>query len=151
MPSPESCPAAIRPMLAADYEAATALLSRSGGVQLRDADSFEGIDRYLARNPGLSFVAEIDGDVAGCVFAGHDGRRGYLYHLAVSVAHRGQGVGRALVSRALSALAREGIAKIHIDVLQENEEGMRFWRAMGWSERRDIARMSVILSGGANC
>ncbi len=151
MPSPETCPAAIRPMLAADYEAAMALLRRSGGVQLRDVDSFEGIARYLARNPGLSFVAEIDGHFAGCVFAGHDGRRGYLYHLAVNAAHRGRGVGRALVNRALTGLAREGIAKIHIDVLQDNEEGLRFWRAMGWSERRDITRMSVILSGGAKC
>lgn len=146
----ETCPAAIRPMLAADYEAAIALLRRSGGVRLRDADSFEAIARYLARNPGLSFVAEVDGCIAGCVFAGHDGRRGYLYHLAVDAAHRGRGVGRALVNGALSALAREGIAKIHIDVLQDNEEGLRFWSAMGWSERNDIARMSVILSGSAN-
>jgi N-acetylglutamate synthase len=150
MPSPETCPATMRPMLAADYEAAMALLRRSCGVQLRDADSFEAIARYLARNPGLSFVAEIDGGVAGCVFGGHDGRRGYLYHLVVDAPHRGWGIGRALVSRAMSALASEGIAKIHIDVLQQNEEGMRFWRAVGLSERGDIARMSVILSGGAN-
>jgi ribosomal protein S18 acetylase RimI-like enzyme len=150
MSSQEISPAAIRPILPADYEAAMALLRRSGGVQLRDADSFEATARYLARNPGLSFIAEIDGDVAGCVFGGHDGRRGYLYHLAVDAAHRGRGIGRALVNRALSALTRERIAKIHIDVLQENEEGMRFWRAMGWRERPDIAKMSIILSGGAN-
>jgi N-acetylglutamate synthase len=151
MSSQEISPAAIRPMFAADYEAVMELLRRSGGVQLRDADSFEGIARYLARNPGLSFVAEIDGHVAGCVFAGHDGRRGYLYHLAVDAAYRGRGIGRALVDRALSALACEGIGKIHIDVLQGNEEGIRFWRAIGWSERSDIARMSIILSGGAKC
>jgi N-acetylglutamate synthase len=71
----------VRRMTLSDYAGVMDLLGRVEGICLRDADSREGIARYLERNPGLSFVAEAGGVVGACVFGGHDGRRGYLYHL----------------------------------------------------------------------
>lgn len=72
----------IRTMTPSDCAAVLALMQDTPGISLREADSREP-PSYLARNPGLSFVAEHEGRLIGCVMCGHDGRRGYLQHLLV--------------------------------------------------------------------
>ena len=65
----------IREMTIQDYDAVIALWQSVIGMGLSDSDSREGIGRYLARNPGMSFAAW-DGDLlVGAVLCGHDGRR----------------------------------------------------------------------------
>ena len=81
-----------RTMCLSDYPALIDLMARSPGVSVRDADSEAAIARFLDRNPGLSFVAERQGVLVGCLMGGHDGRRGYLHHLAVDIDCRRQGV-----------------------------------------------------------
>ena len=100
-----------RPMEAADYRAFLALMRETPGVVVRDADAPEHALRYLARNPGLSFVAIAGRQLVGGVMAGHDGRRGYLNHLLVHRQLRGQGIARALVEHAIAALDAAGISK----------------------------------------
>jgi ribosomal protein S18 acetylase RimI-like enzyme len=134
----------------ADYEAAVALWSAAEGVVLREADRPEGIERYLERNPGLSFVA-VDGErVVGTVLCGHDGRRGYLQHVVVAHAYGRQGIGRALVARALAALEAAGIRKCHLMVLPDNAAARAFWRSIGWVERSDVMLMSHVPADAAN-
>ena len=139
-----------RDMALVDYAGVLALMCRSPGVSLRDADSQAAIARFLERNPGLSAVAVCDGAVVGCLMAGHDGRRGYLHHLVVDAAVRRQGVGRTLVLRCLRALGKLGIHKIHVDVFRSNESGKAFWAAEGWLLRDDIDRFSIICGSGEN-
>jgi predicted N-acetyltransferase YhbS len=57
--------AEVRTMTIEDYDGVMALLRRTPGVSIREADSCEATARYLARNPGLSFVAEAEGRVVG--------------------------------------------------------------------------------------
>jgi hypothetical protein len=49
----------------------------------------------LHEHPELFFVACGDARVLGTVMAGYDGHRGWIYSLAVSPEHRGQGIARA--------------------------------------------------------
>jgi ribosomal protein S18 acetylase RimI-like enzyme len=121
-----------------DYEEAYALWSRTEGMGLSTADQRGPIERFLRRNPGLSTAARDDGLLVGTVMAGHDGRRGYLYHLAVDPAHRTRGVGRAVVARSLERLQAEGIERCLIFVFATNAAGQAYWRAVGWDERSDI-------------
>lgn len=126
----------IQTMTIADYEDALALWKGTEGLGLSAADTREAIIRYLARNPGMSFVArEEDGTLAGAVLCGHDGRRGYLHHLAVRSDCRGLGLGRALAERCLEALRAEGIDKCHLFVKRANVAGQSFWQRIGWTER----------------
>ena len=128
----------IRLMTLDDYDAVYALWLRCAGMGLNDVDdSREGIARYLRRNPDTCFVAE-DGGVVGVIMAGHDGRRGYVYHTAVDPARRGEGIGRALVHAALDALRREGISKVALVVFSRNEAGHAFWTKMGFTPRGDL-------------
>lgn len=132
----------ILPFTMADYEEVIALWRVSPGVGLSDVDSPAGIAAYLARNPGLSFVARQDGQLAGAVLCGNDGRRGYLHHLAVASQYRRQGIGEALVERCLSELKAQGYLKCHIFVYGGNMEGQAFWERVGWKLRTDLMIMS---------
>jgi N-acetylglutamate synthase len=140
----------IRTMTIDDYDEVIALMKRTPGVTFRDADSRENTASYLLRNPGLSFVAIVEGNVAGCIMSGHDGRRGYLQHLVVQLGHRRKGIANALVESCLTALDELGIKKSHIDVLNENETGISYWESQGWNLRTDIKRYSFVRSGGEN-
>ena len=132
-----------REMSASDYADAMRLWQATEGMGLSSADTPEGIARYLSRNPGMSYVAVTErGELAGAVLCGHDGRRGYLHHLAVREDFRRMGLARTLVDCCLERLRQEGIDKCHIFVYHTNEVGQAFWKAMGWEERKTLVIMS---------
>ena len=139
-----------REMTIADHAAVVDLMRRTPGVSMRDADSEEAVARFLDRNPGLSAVAEQAGQVVGCLMAGHDGRRGYLYHLAVDAGCRRCGIASALVKRCLDGLEWLGIHKMHIDVYRDNPLGNAFWSAAGWTRRDELHRFSIVRGAGDN-
>jgi N-acetylglutamate synthase len=119
------------------------LWKKSEGVALSDADSESNIRKYVERNPGMSFIAAEDRDlIIGAVLCGHDGRRGYIHHLAVKPAFRRRGVGRRLIEACLYSLRAAGITKCHIFLLNENEKGLEFWRRIGWTPRTDVRIVS---------
>ncbi|RAU44640.1 MULTISPECIES: GNAT family N-acetyltransferase [unclassified Pseudomonas] len=140
----------IRVMTLDDYDAVLALMRQTPGISIRDADSREATARYLQRNPGMSFVAETEAGLCGCVMCGHDGRRGYLQHLLVLPAFRRRGIADALVQRCLSALEALGIGKCHLDVLKDNDAAARYWLNRGWQLRQDIDRYSFTRPGNEN-
>lgn len=141
----------IRPMGEGEIWAALALWQGMPGIGLRDADSPEALARYLRRNPGCSFVAMREGDeLAGVSLAGHDGRRGYLHHTAVSPACRRNGIGRRLVEACLGALKAEGIEKVNFWVKADNAAGLAFWKRVGGRERPDLVVVSIILGDNPN-
>lgn len=133
-----------RVMQADDHARLIALWRNCDGLALRDSDSPAGIASYLARNPGLSFVAERDHRILGTVMAGHDGRRGYILHLAVAAAERNRGIGSRLVELCLAALLGQGIEKSHVHVLGDNLAARQFWRARGFHHRGEIELYSFV-------
>lgn len=129
----------IRLMQMSDYDSVYSLWLSCKGMGLNNLDdSREGISRYLARNPATCFVALDQECVIGAILAGHDGRRGYISHTAVSPAHQRQGIGKQLVESAVKALKAEGIHKVNLVVFAHNEQGNVFWEKMGFTERPDL-------------
>jgi N-acetylglutamate synthase len=138
----------LHPFTASHYDQAFALWQSCDGVGLSDADSRCNIEKYIERNPGTSFVA-FDGDrLVGTILGGHDGRRGYIYHLAVHPEYRKRGIGRKLAEATLAALKAEGINKVHLFIFNTNSAGIEFWKKLGWKLRSDIGIMSLILEKG---
>ena len=131
-----------RPMLPDDYDALMRLWRGCAGLSLRDADSRAGIGRYLQRNPGLSFVAEQGTELVGSIMAGHDGKRGYIQHLAVAEQLRRQGIASRLIDQSLAGLKALGIDKSHVHVLESNADGLDFWVRRGWMRREEIVMFS---------
>ena len=101
-------------------------------------DSREGIGKYLKRNPSTCFVAVKEQSVVGVILSGHDGRRGFIHHLAVSEECRRQQIATNLVKHALSALQSEGINKVALLVFNYNEAGNAFWENQGFTARSDV-------------
>jgi ribosomal protein S18 acetylase RimI-like enzyme len=132
------------------YDEVLALWRRTPGICVRDADSRDAIERYLRRNPGLSFLGMANGKIVGCALSGHDGRRGYLQHVVVDPVYRRRGLAQELVLRCLAALEGEGILKVHLEVLVTNVEAHDFWTRRGWKRRDDIHRFSIIRSESQN-
>jgi ribosomal protein S18 acetylase RimI-like enzyme len=129
----------IRDMSIDDYAEIVELWSSTEGVGLSDADSLENINTFLKRNIGLSFVAEENGkQIVGAILCGHDGRRGYLHHLAVNLVYRKNGIASQLVANCLAKLKEEGIKKCHLFVFSNNQQGLNFWNHIGFHKRNDL-------------
>lgn len=92
----------IRAMTSLDIPRSTELWQACKGVGLGDGDTPEQLEAFLNRNPMTSSVALSEERLIGAVLAGHDGRRGFLYHLAVHPDFRARGLGRALAERPLA-------------------------------------------------
>ena len=134
----------IRAMTEADYEQVYTLWLGTPGMGLNTLDdSFEGIKKYLARNPSTCFVADAENEagataIVGAILSGHDGRRGYIHHTAVAGNEQRRGIGAALLNAAMGALKREGITKVALLVFSENEKGNAFWEKQGFTARPDL-------------
>lgn len=118
----------------ADYDQAIALWANIEGVEICEGDSREEISDYLKRNPSLSRVVEVDGVMVGAALCGHDGRRGWIYHLAVAPGHRGRGVGKALMEDCVDGLRKVGLPRAIILVAGDNPAGHQFWLRNGWED-----------------
>ena len=130
---------AIRVMTIADYDSVYELWKNTPGMGLNAVDdSRDGIEKYLQRNPATSFVAECDSSIVGVIMAGHDGRRGFLYHTAVLPEYRNRGIAKSLVDHAISALEKEGIHKAALVAFKTNDAGNGFWEHIGFTERDDV-------------
>jgi len=82
-------------------------------------------------------VAEADGEVVGCAiwFRNFSTWRGvpgvYLEDLFVRPAHRGSGLGRALLAALAGVCAEHGYARLEWQVLDWNEPSIGFYRSLG--------------------
>ena len=122
-----------------DYEAVYQLWLSCKGMGLNTVDdSRDGIEKFLQRNPDTCFVAEKDGKIVGVIMAGNDGRRGYIYHTAVSPDQRRRGIASKLVDAVMTALENIGITKVNLVVFERNADGNAFWEKSGFSVREDL-------------
>ena len=128
----------IRPMTLEDYDEVFNMWQSISGFGIRSwDDSKEGIERFIARNPGLSVVALHEGRIIGGILCGHDGRRGCLYHVCVRQEYRMLGIGQDMVECCKAALRKEGINKINLIAFKSNAIGNKFWQKLNWKHRED--------------
>ena len=136
----------IRKMTIQDYEKVYELWMSCKNMGFNDIDdSKEGISRFLERNPNTSFVALENENLVGIILGGHDGRRGYIYHLSVNENYRKNGIGSELVKNCLESFTQEKISKVALLVFKYNEVGNSFWEKQGFVLREDINYRNVAL------
>ncbi len=97
------------------------------------------IDKKLAVNDGLFFVAMSEGRVSGTIIAGYDGHRGWIYSLAVHPDFRNQGVASKLLSVAEESLTKRGCVKINLQVVEGNQDAQQFYEIHGYSVEKRIS------------
>ena len=88
-------------------------------------------------DPGLWFVAEADDTIVGVLLGRDFGGRGWVDIVGVLPAHRGRGIGLALLGRAFDAFAERGFPDVTLNVDAQNETGAtRLYERAGMRVRR---------------
>jgi ribosomal protein S18 acetylase RimI-like enzyme len=78
------------------------------------------------------------------VMVGDDGHRGWVYYLAVDVAHRGRGHGAAMMAAAETWLRDHGCPKLNLMVRADNAGALGFYERLGY-RRNDVAVLARTL------
>jgi ribosomal protein S18 acetylase RimI-like enzyme len=121
-----------------DYGTAIELWESAGaGVRVGPSDAPEEIQKKLKRDPDLFLVAEAGSELIGTVMGGFDGRRGMVYHLAVSAPFRRRGVATQLMAELERRLRLKGCIRAYLVVFPDNVAAMRHYESIGWGLLQD--------------
>ena len=129
----------IRAFTPEDYDEVIALW-RESGLTIKSSDTLPELKKLLALPSNVFLVAEADTDemppgIVGTVIGAWDGRRAWIYHLAVKpVARRGR-IGSGLMSAVEKALRSHGATQINLLVEPGNYQAAEFYRALGYAEQ----------------
>jgi ribosomal protein S18 acetylase RimI-like enzyme len=121
-------------------------LWKTDGLLIRPSDTLDEVRKKLERDPDLFLVAEEDGAVVGAVMGGWDGRRGWVYHLAVDPARQRNGIGRQLMAELERRLRAKGALKINLQVYRDNVAAQEFYQKLGYSLACEILSMGKELT-----
>ncbi len=151
----------IRPATPADLTA----IGRLGALLVRVHHDFDP-QRFIAPTPRtergygsflgtqlnepnvIVLVAERNGEVIGYSYAGVEGTdymslrgpAGVLYDIVVDAAHRGQGVGRALLEATIEALKARGAPRVLLSTAEQNVAAQHLFARAGF--RRTMIEMT---------
>ncbi len=154
----------IRPATTADLAA----IGRLGALLVRQHHDFDP-DRFIAASPQTehayaSFLgsqldepdvlilvaerAERAGEVVGYTYTGIEGTdyqalrgpAGVLHDILVDPAHRGHGIGQALLDATLAALQAKGVPRVVLFTAERNEAAQRMFARAGF--RRTMIEMT---------
>ena len=124
----------VRDIRTVDGEALRALWKATGFRLLGDDDL--GLARMARRNPGLVLVAAEGSRVVGSALGAWDGRRGWIYHVAVAPSHRRQGIATRLIDQVESGLRALGCRKVNVMVRPDSDGGAELWTSRGYEVSR---------------
>jgi ribosomal protein S18 acetylase RimI-like enzyme len=133
-----------------DYPIVYVLWQR-GDLWMRPSDGPDATLLKLTHDPGLFLIArEPDGRVVGTVMGGWDGRRAYVYHLAVIPERRRRGIGGALMDELEERFRRCGALKVKTQILAGNEGSRAFFGGRGYLVEVDCQPWGKeLVEGGA--
>jgi ribosomal protein S18 acetylase RimI-like enzyme len=120
-----------------DYDA-TLELWKAAGLVIRPGDDISGARMKLLRDPDLFLLARMESEIVGCVIGGWDGRRGWIYHLAVKPSYQRQGIATALLTEVEKRLAEKGAKKVNAQIYQSNEKSLKFFKTRGYETHTDL-------------
>ena len=108
------------------------------GIKIRPGDDDASLASFAEHNPGLCLVATDERGPAASALGGWDGRRGWLYHVAVRPDQRRHGLGRRLVGMVEERLRALGCLKVNLIVWDDNTAAMEFWSASGYRRETTV-------------
>ena len=122
----------VEPFTMDDFPVVHVLWQRSD-LCMRPSDGPEQTLLKLARDPELFLVArDSSGVLVGTVMGGWDGRRAYVYHLAVLPERQRQGVAGRLMDELEERFRRLGALKAKLQIMNDNDASQAFFSARGY-------------------
>jgi ribosomal protein S18 acetylase RimI-like enzyme len=118
-----------------DYKEIVILWQSAGpGIHLSASDSLAEMNKKQERDPDLFLIAEAGQQIIGTVLGGFDGRRGIVYHLAVTDSFRSQGIGCMLMDELENRLRKKGCIRSYLMVSLDNQDVVEFYQKLGWEK-----------------
>jgi ribosomal protein S18 acetylase RimI-like enzyme len=133
-----------------DYAVVHVLWQR-GDLWMRPSDGPAAVALRMERDQDLFLVAR-DGDdrVVGSVMGGWDGRRAYVYHLAVAPERRRRGIAGRLMDELERRFRERGALKAKLQILTDNESSRAFFAKRGYLLESDCEPWGKeLVEGGA--
>ena len=121
----------LRPFHQNDIDAVLALWQHAGLI-LSHSDQPANLQRKAAYDPELFLVLEEDAQLIGVVMGAYDGRRGWIYHLAVAPTRQGEGLGQQLVHALEDRLQAKGCDKVNLLIEPSNRRVQSFYEKLGY-------------------
>ncbi len=122
-----------------DYDGLIALWVASGlPFKPCGRDRREEIEKQI-QFPNVNYmVAEIEGKIAGSVFATHDGRKGWINRIAVHPDYRNKGLAITLTKKAEDWLSGLGIDVLCCLIEDWNDKSMNLAQKLGYKKLPEI-------------
>jgi len=134
-----------RIMEVSDIPASIELWKNMKGLAIRGSDNIRDLSDHVRMNLRHNFVATSGDKLIGTVLGGFDGRRGYIYHLAVHENYRQKNIGKELMERCFQSFKEINVSKCHMMVLSDNTEAQEFYAKIGCELRTEILVYSKTL------
>ena len=99
------------------------------------------LDQLMNLNPNSCLVAKEDGQIIGSVIGAFNGRRAWIYHMAIDPYWQKKGYGSMLLNEIERALKKKGVTKILLGVLLTNLKVVPFWEKHGYNVMDDAIVM----------
>lgn len=127
----------IRIMLIKDLDS-VCLLWKKAELGVADLETERKyLDQMIKLNPHSNFVAIEEEKIIGSVFGIFNGRRGWIYHLAVHPAFQNKGIGSLLLKQTEKALKKIGARRVCLWVNKSNLKVLTFYKKYGYTEIND--------------
>jgi len=121
----------IRSFLPADAVAVTEILR--GSPEASQWTEW-GLKELLGWRGVLALVSEADGKVVGFIIGRQVAGEAEILNLAVMVAKRRKGEGRALLMAAMGEFRARQVSRVFLEVRESNGSGMAFYEKHGFSK-----------------
>ncbi len=129
-----------------DFVAVSQLWRRSG-LEIRPGDSKEELRRKLERDSDLFLVAEEDSKIVGSIIGAWDGRRGWIYHLAVDPRFRRRHFAKKMLLEIERRMREKGVPRVHTMVFVWNAPSLNLFEGIGYERQSDLVLMGKTLGG----
>src|SRR6266567_7016202 len=139
----------IRKFRMEDYSSVLELW-KLAGLTIRPGDERDDVRLKLQRDPELFLVAEENGEIVGTVMGAWDGRRGWIYHLAVRPNQQRKRIGTSLLGEVENRLLAIGAKKVNAQVYSSNHRSLDFFKAAGYQAQPDLVMIGKYLRGTEN-
>lgn len=134
----------IRPYAKADLDAVADIWTAAFGADAPSSLVDQSIAEKERFQPGLVFVAEINGRLVGTIIAGYDGYRGWLNGVAVHPDYQRRGIAREMVHHAIAKLQSLGCLKVNLQIRDGNEAVVAFYETLGFDVEQRISMGKLI-------
>lgn len=127
----------IREMTSSDFQEVLSLWKKAGLDIGNEEMELSDLALLIKINPTSCLVLVKDKTIIGSILGTFDGRRGWIYHLAIHPDFQKEGYGSLLLEKVEKELKKKGAHRIHLGVAHANEKVLPFYEKLGYEVVND--------------